>query len=450
MTSSSATESAFEQAKKYGEDLAKLFAIEKAKRVNLQISNQKLQAIFSTTPDGLAVLDAALNIEEANPAFWSLVEKPAPNTTTPIAEVLPFTALLDPLQQSSPIQVEIDMPLTHTLWRSLLINAVPLAAGDKHGWLLSVHDLTERKRLENLKSEFINIAAHELRTPLAAILGFTQVLKETLPDPEGLSAHLIDTILSSSNRLKTIIDELIEFADIRYQTETPQNNITFDLVETINMVLDATRRTTQEKGITIITEFEADVLPITGNRNILQEAFRHIIENAIIFNKPNGTITVRASNDDDSVVIEIEDTGIGIAQKELSKIFDKFYQVEEHLTRSVGGLGLGLAIAQRGIQLHDGEISVRSTLNQGSCFTIILPKSAPATGAYDVESGLRDAYEQTLEYGKDLAKAVAAERRLTLTLKEYRLAQQNLKAALDNNASYAELRALIEKMDKIA
>lgn len=446
MELSSASESAFEQAKKYGEDLVKLYAIEKAKRVNLQISNQKLQAVFSTTPDGLAVLDVNLNIEEANPAFWALVEKDAPETSIPIAEVLPFVALLESLHQNSPIQVEIDVPLTQTLWRSLLINAVPLAAGEKHGWLLSAHDLTERKRLENLKSEFINIAAHELRTPLAAVLGFSQVLKETLPDQEGLSAHLIDTILNSSNRLKFIIDELIEFADIRYQTEAPQTSGTFDIAETIRTVLDAAHRTADEKGITLSTDFAAGSISMSGNQNILQEALRHIIENAIIFNKPNGLVTVRLVDDEDTVVIKIEDSGIGIAQKEIGKIFDKFYQVEEHLTRSVGGLGLGLAIAARGIHLHDGEISVQSTLNRGSCFTIVLPKIAPATGTLDPESGLRDAYEQTLEYGKDLAKAVAAERKQSLQLREYQRLGRLLQEAFENEVSPDTLKTLVNEL----
>jgi len=447
MDSSSAAESAFEQAKKYGEDLAKLYAIEKAKRVNLHINNQKLQAIFSTTPDGLAVLDAQLNIGEANPAFWSLVERPIPTETVPIADVLPFTNLLAPLKQpaapTDSIQVEVDLPLTRMLWRSLLINAVPLAAGTRHGWLLSVHDLTERKRLENLKSEFINIAAHELRTPLAAILGFSQVLKETLDGQEGLAEHLIDTILQSSNRLKDIIDELIEFADIRYQSEKSQGTTAFNLIAAIQTVLENARRTANEKNIRISIEVPAAPVSIVGNQNILKEAIRHIVENAITFNNPDGTVLVRVTTGDDTVVVEVEDTGIGISQKEQGKIFDKFYQVEEHLTRSVGGLGLGLAIAQRGVQLHNGTITVHSTLNKGSCFTITLPQTTPIdVPAADI--GLRDDFHQTLALGKDFAKVVAAERRLTKKLKQYQAMEQSLRHALQSGASPAELQTILD------
>ncbi len=446
------TESAFEQAKKYGEDLAKLYAIEKAKRVNLQISNQKLQAIFSTTPDGLAVLNDRLAIQEANPAFWSLVERPIPEDAVPLADVLPFANLLDPLKEpaaeQTSIQVEVELPLTKTMWRSLLVNAVPLSAGNYHGWLLSAHDLTERKRLENLKSEFINIAAHELRTPLAAVLGFSQVLKETLENDDELTGHLLDTILQSSNRLKDIIDELIEFADIRYQTETSPAAPAFNIVDTVKTVLENVRRAAEGKEIQLFTEFPAKKIAITGNRNILQEAIRHIVENAITFNDPGGTVTVRVFDTADTVTIEVEDTGIGIAQKEQTKIFDKFYQVEEHLTRSVGGLGLGLAIAQRGVQLHNGDISVRSVLNEGSCFTITLPKTqTPATADTDAEVGLRDDFHQTLALGKDFAKVVASERKLVKILQQYQSMAQSLRTALENNASHDELLAILNRTE---
>lgn len=450
MDPSANTESAFEQAKKYGEDLAKLYAIEKAKRVNLQISNQKLQAIFSTTPDGLAVLNARLSIEEANPAFWSLVEQPTPDSAVPLADVLPFANLLDALKQHNTnhtgVQVEIDLPLTKTIWRSLLINAVPLEAGNYHGWLLSAHDLTERKRLENLKSEFINIAAHELRTPLAAILGFSQVLKETLKDEEGLAGHLIDTILQSGNRLKDIIDELIEFADIRYQTENSSAGEAFNILDTITTVLENVRRAAEEKNLRVTTEFPTQNITITGNRSILQEAIRHIVENAITFNDPDGSVTVRVTDTADTIIIEVEDTGIGIAQTEQTKIFDKFYQVEEHLTRSVGGLGLGLAIAQRGVQLHNGDISVRSKLGEGSCFTISLPKTA-TTETVETDVGLRDDFHQTLALGKDFAKVVAAERKLAQTLKKYQSATQSLRQAVESNASPEALLEILDQLE---
>ncbi len=448
---SSASESAFEQAKKYGEDLVKLYAIEKAKRVNLQLSNQKLQAIFSTTPNGLAVLNDNLIIEEANPAFWSLVEQEETNAATPISEVLPFPNLLEQLKTDIPShesqvrKIEIDVPLTPMLWRTLLITTVPLSAGNKREWILSVHDLSEQKRLENLKSEFIHIAAHELRTPLAVILGFSQIVQETLPDNQNVASHLIDSILESSNRLKGIIDELIEFANVQYQTKSPQNTDSFDIVALLLNIIEATRHTAAEKQITIEPVFDVPLFEFSGNKNILEEAFRHIIENAIIYNKQAGRIIVRFANKSDHILIEVEDTGIGIAQKELPKIFDKFYQVEEPLTRSVGGLGLGLAISQRGILLHQGVINVRSKLNEGSCFSISLPKTI-VSEAQDSELDIKGSYAQTLAFGKDLAKAVSAERASAKKLQSYEKYRLQLLDALQNNFPVEQLLTIVQQM----
>lgn len=438
----------FVQAKKYGEDLVKLFAIEKAKRIKLEISNQKLQAIFSTNPDGLIVLDEALNIEEANPAFWSLIEQQNPETAIPIKQVLPHPRLLAALENAPTTgqtshKIELEVQISDRVARNLLINAVPLAASDQRGWVLSIHDLTERKRLESLKSEFINIAAHELRTPLAAILGFSQVLRENMQEEntDELSIHLVDTILSSSNRLKDIIDELIEFADIRYQNDG-KGNTTFNLITLVEQNIAQAQSPALKKKLSIEATFSSPQIDITGNPDIIKEVLKHLTENAIQFNKPGGKIFFRVAEIDDQIQIEIEDTGIGIPQTEISKIFDKFYQVEEHLTRSVGGLGLGLAIAQRGIQLYGGKISVTSKLNEGSCFTITFPKSSISLSMNS--EGIRDAYQQTLVYGRDLAKAVSAEKSLSVKVKKYEQLCRSLRAALNNNAPPEEINTLLD------
>lgn len=447
---SSQESSDFVQAKKYGEDLVKLFAIEKAKRIKLEISNQKLQAIFSTNPDGLIVLDEALNIEEANPAFWSLIERQNPGATVPLKQVLSHPRLLATLEGDSAAgqtsrKIEAEVQISDRVTRNLLINAVPLAASDQRGWVLSISDLTERKRLESLKSEFINIAAHELRTPLAAILGFSQVLRENMQEENSdeLSIHLVDTILSSSNRLKDIIDELIEFADIRYQNDGKGNTV-FNLVTLVEQNIVQIEALAFKKKLTIETAFSSPQIEITGNPDIIKEVLKHLTENAVQFNKPGGKIFFRVLEIDNQIQIDIEDTGIGIPQTEIHKIFDKFYQVEEHLTRSVGGLGLGLAIAQRGIQLYGGKISVTSKLNEGSCFTITFPKTSTALSMNS--EGIRDSYQQTLVYGRDLAKAVSAEKTLSVKVKKYEQLYRALRAAINAGAPTEEITALLDQI----
>jgi DNA topoisomerase VI subunit B len=172
-----------------------------------------------------------------------------------------------------------------------------------------------------------------------------------------------------------------------------------------------------------VYDWPAEPPIILGDQLILSEAIYHLVENAVKFNKPSGQITVRVrfvlsglksslKNGQNAVLIEIEDTGIGIPQTELDKIFNKFYQVEEHLIRTVGGLGLGLTIARRGTQRHGGQLSATSQLGQGSTFRIILPM---ITQSSDVSIDKRPdlAYQQMLVYAKDMAHAVIAQRKLS-------------------------------------
>jgi DNA topoisomerase VI subunit B len=154
---------------------------------------------------------------------------------------------------------------------------------------------------------------------------------------------------------------------------------------------------------------------VNGDRVILAQVVGHLLDNAIKFNRPGGHVYIRASEVEDETRLEIEDTGIGISRTDLEKIFDMFYQVEGHMTRAEGGLGMGLAIAQRGVELHGGHIAVDSILDQGSCFRIVLPKSTEQTHISS-ETRLDTAHKQTLAYGRDLARAFAAEQTLTRRL----------------------------------
>jgi PAS domain S-box-containing protein len=159
---------AYAQAQAYGRDLARLYALEKERRKKLEIISQKLQAIFDTVPTGLAVVDNDLTIIEANPRFLALFEQTADCVGQNISLLLPVETLIKSMQsvetgadKSGSVEIAVTKPVS----RTLLIDLSPLA--NSKDWVLVFHDLTERERLEGLKSEFINIAAHELRTPLA-------------------------------------------------------------------------------------------------------------------------------------------------------------------------------------------------------------------------------------------------------------------------------------------
>ena len=192
------TKKAYAQAKRYGQDLARIYGQEKAKRQELEIANQKLSAIWATAPNGLAVLDQQMRVTQANPRFEAQVEQSGQCQGHLLTELLPspdLAATIDIASREGTPFAEIEVTLAEPTHRTLQITGAPLSAGDQRGWVVSLHDLTERKRLEGLKEEFVDIAAHELRTPLAIILGFASVLDEDLESVDAATAAPLDAIV---------------------------------------------------------------------------------------------------------------------------------------------------------------------------------------------------------------------------------------------------------------
>jgi two-component system phosphate regulon sensor histidine kinase PhoR len=445
----SQAEQAYAQAKKYGEELAQLYAIEKARRQDLETTTQKLQAIFDTTPNALAVIDNDLTIVETNPRFMLLFEQGDGCIGRPLTDLLPAEPLLKTIQSMEAeaanlgsVEIEINEPV----FRTLLVALAPL--GNGQGWVLILHDLTERKRLEGLKEEFVNIAAHELRTPLGGVMGFVSVLRENLQEiGDPIMLHISDMILESTDRLKIIVDELVEFATAQRNIDDGLHIIDIDLNWFLQKSVRFLQKQIEAKNIDCRVELPSESMMVQGDQFILNEVIYQLLKNAVNFNKPGGKIIVRAQrlslsalgtlkanatepDQEEVTVIEIEDTGIGIPQTDLGKIFDKFYQVEEHLTRDVGGLGLGLTIARRGVEQHNGQLTVTSKLGQGSTFRVVLP---PITQLKDVSIDNRPdiAHRQMLAYAKDMAHAVASQLKMKEKLKQVETLSLDLSKRLE-------------------
>ncbi len=445
-------EQAYAQAKKYGEELAQLYATEKTRRQELETTTQKLQAIFDTAPNALAVIDNNLTITEANPRFLLLFEQDECIGQS-LTEFLPKEPILDTIKAMQAesatlggVEVEVAEPLPHTIQVAL----APLNHGQD--WVLILHDLTERKRLEGLKDEFVNIAAHELRTPLGGVMGFVSVLQENLKDADDpMMLHITNLILESTDRLRIIIDELVEFATAQRNSDDGLHIVDINVNWLVQKAKKFLEKQIETKNVTITVDIPK-TMSIRGDQFIMSEVMYQLLKNAILFNKPGGTVTIRTSSllasqvdglenitangnmDQNVTVIEIEDSGIGIPQTDLKKIFDKFYQVKEHLTRDVGGLGLGLTIAQRGIEQHSGQLTVFSKLGEGSTFRVVLPHINELRDV-SIDNRPDVAHQQTLVYAKDMARAVTSQLKMKKKLEQIEQLSNELNESLKQLAA---------------
>ena len=223
--------------------------------------------------------------------------------------------------------------------------------------------------LDHMKSEFINIAAHELRTPLAILMGYTSILEDDL---SGLQREYVSKITRNALRLRSLIDDMLNLKHLE-SGKISLNHEVLDLHRVLHDIVQDMSLLIAEKGLDLQVTIPADFPPMIADRQKLDLIIMNLLHNAIKFTPPNGQIAFQAKVQGNQALMSIRDTGIGIPKSELNRIFDRFYQVQKSLTREYGGIGLGLAIARGMVEVCGGEICVDSEPGQGTTFFITLP-----------------------------------------------------------------------------
>lgn len=227
----------------------------------------------------------------------------------------------------------------------------------------------ELKKLDHLKSEFVNIAAHELRTPLAILLGYASVMAEEASEADR---SRLDIIISNAMRLGALIDDMLNLSYL----ERGQARLEIEEVVLRDVIQEAildNKNMAQEKSLLIEVDIPADFPPLLTDRQKLDLILMNLLSNAIKYTPEGGNISVKARLSEGKAVIAVSDSGIGIPPEERDRIFDRFYQVENSLTRQHGGIGLGLALVKSLVELCQGRIWVESEVGKGSTFSFELP-----------------------------------------------------------------------------
>lgn len=228
----------------------------------------------------------------------------------------------------------------------------------------------EVKRLDHMKREFINIAAHELRTPLAILMGYASILAE---ETTGETRERLEIVVRNAVRLRSLIDDMLnlrylETGEIAFHPET------LHIRDITNEVLEELGPLAREKPLQVLVDLPANLPPIISDRQKVLVILTNLLSNAIKFTPAGGTVRIGAQKTPNGeLFVEVEDTGIGIPPDSLPHIFEPFYQMEDSLTREHGGIGLGLTIAQEMIRRCGGQIGVESVPGQGSRFYFTLP-----------------------------------------------------------------------------
>jgi signal transduction histidine kinase len=226
-------------------------------------------------------------------------------------------------------------------------------------------------RQEQLRQNMVSDVAHELRTPLSNIRGYLEAIQDGLTKP---TVEVIDSLHEEAMLLNRLIDDLQELA-LAEAGQLQLRPVPVNLETIIGQALTALQRKITEKNITITTELAPNLPKLEVDPERIGQVLRNLLANAIVYTPPDGSITLRAYAVSNGVEVQVQDTGIGIAQEHLTYIFERFYRVDESRTRSTGGAGLGLAIVKQLIQAHGGEINIESIIGTGTTIKFTLPKA---------------------------------------------------------------------------
>jgi two-component system phosphate regulon sensor histidine kinase PhoR len=245
--------------------------------------------------------------------------------------------------------------------------------GEHQRWLgivIVFHDITELKRLEQIRKDFVANVSHELRTPVTSIKGFSETLLDgAYKDTETLLTFL-DIVHSESNRLEMLINDLLDLSNVE-QSGFEVNAQPTDMKAAIKRAVEMIQPKLDEKSIRL--KLEIKPVTVLGDANRLIQVIMNLLVNAVTYSSNNTEIAIRLFVKDDQAVIQVEDQGIGIESSEIGRLFERFYRVDRARSRNSGGTGLGLSIVKHLIEAHHGKVEVESQVGIGTIFTIYLP-----------------------------------------------------------------------------
>ena len=342
----------------------------------ISYEQKRLTALLQSTPDAILMFDPNDSLTLLNPAAERLFTDYETKLGLPLAHGKGYDSLIALLEQSytdaSSQTGEVEWP-DHRVFATLV---TPIEDG---GHVVTLHDVTHFKELERLKNEFIATASHDLKNPIATISGFSHLMAQAGPLNEQ-QQEFVQRIQSASQNMNELVQDLLQLVQLDLSTglQLKREPVKFD--ELIAKVVNEYKPQAEAKNQSLTIEKSPSSAMVRGDAQQLMQVLRNLVGNAIKYTPKNGKINVAQEIKGPDVVISVQDTGYGIPENDLPKIFNRFYRVRDEYTSEIEGNGLGLAIVKSIVEKHDGQIGVESELGKGSRFHFKLPLiQAPRT-----------------------------------------------------------------------
>ncbi|MDO8587262.1 MAG: ATP-binding protein [Armatimonadota bacterium] len=355
---------------------------ERIEHLVLQLSREKskVETVLRKTDDGIVVLDDHGQIQSVNPAaemLFGFAESELVGKS--VMEGLLHTELsqLAARTLSSGETGSLDVTVTSPKERLLSAHCAPITGSSDpdarpDGVALTLHDLTELKRISRVRRDFVANVSHELRTPLSTLRAMAETVALRFEDNTEAAAEFSTKIVGEVQRLTAIVDELLELAEIE-EGKRGLNTRRIRVVELVERAVNACAADAARKQIGLDVSVDED-LELEVDPDAICQVVVNLVQNGINYTDTGGKVTISAQKSEGPALISVADTGIGISKADRERIFERFYRVDKARSRETGGTGLGLSIAKHLVELHGGSLSVESEPGKGSVFTISLPR----------------------------------------------------------------------------
>jgi len=253
--------------------------------------------------------------------------------------------------------------------------------GEAVGAVVVLHDVTEIRRLEEVRSDFVSNVSHELKTPLAAIKGLVESILEDEEMPETIRRRFLARVQRQADRLNSLVVDLLSLSRLEREAEVAEEETSVDLRRAVLECIETLRPAAEQKKLNVHIDLLDEELRVPADHEAVRQIVDNLLSNAIRYTPADGDVTLRLARRDGEALLEIEDTGVGIDPSHHERIFERFYRVDKARSRELGGTGLGLAIVKHVVRRLGGSIGLDSEVGKGSVFTIEIPLIDDATVA---------------------------------------------------------------------
>ena len=346
-------------------------AMAEALQAQLRLSREReerLTAVLAASDRAVLVLGRDGGVQVVNPATFSLFPRFTESGGIASLALPGLAQILDEAQQSGIAQRKSLDEGERGAGRTFSAQVTPLG---KEGTVIYLRDVTQESRLDRVKTELVANVSHELRTPLTALTQMVDLLSDD-DLPVDRRRHFLARLDGQVARMRALVEDLLSLSRLE-AAETRAELADVSLAASLEDIRLAFSPLAESSGVALALSVPKD-LTVTTDAGLLDAAVRNLVDNAIRYNRPGGTVSMEASEDGGAAVISVRDTGDGIPRQHLPRIFERFYRADPHRSREKGGTGLGLSIVKHAVEKLGGEISVKSTVGQGTTFTIRLPQ----------------------------------------------------------------------------